>query len=132
MVHETPSWRPEKSYRIVIVEDDDEVRRSLSMLLGARGFQISSFASSEDLLTKGAPPDTDCLLVDYKMGSMNGLDLLRRLRTVGVTAPALMITGYFSNNLSRLAQEAGYRAVIEKPPSVDPLLAMIQTCVQVV
>lgn len=112
---------------IVVVEDDESVRRSLTLLLRARGFSVDVFRSGIELLASRRLPEADCLVIDYKMPNMNGLDLLRSLRDQGLNTPALMITGYFSNTLSSEAAEAGYDSVFEKPSFGVGLLDRIQS-----
>lgn len=101
--------------RVVLIEDDDEVRRSLTLLLRARGFSVDVFRNGMEILSNRSLPQSDCMLIDYKMPGMNGLALLRKLREAGLQTPALMITGFFSNTLLQRAKDAGYSDVVEKP-----------------
>lgn len=114
--------KPLESGHIILVEDDENVRRSLTLLLRARGFTVEVYRSAVELLTNRTLPKADCYLIDYKMPNMDGLDLIRRLRELGIKAPALMITGFFSNTLKARAEDAGYADVIEKPPVGSALL----------
>lgn len=114
--------RPLESGHIVLVEDDENVRRSLTLLLRARGFTVEVYRNAMELLTNRSMPRADCYLIDYKMPRMDGLDLIKRLRELGVVAPALMITGFFSNTLKARAEAAGFSDVIEKPPLGDILM----------
>lgn len=114
--------KPLESGHIVLVEDDENVRRSLTLLLRARGFTVEVYRSPAELLTNRTLPKADCYLIDYKMPKMDGLDLIKRLRELGILTPALMITGFFSNTLKARAKDAGYADVIEKPPVGSALL----------
>lgn len=60
------------------------------------------------------------------MPRIDGLDLLRQLRTRGLLAPALLITGFVSTTLNKRAQAAGYIDVIEKPSPERLLVKKIQ------
>lgn len=112
--------------RVLIVEDDQAVRRSLTLLLRARGYALDVFRSGQELLaTQISATNSDCLLIDYKLPKIDGLSLLRKLRELGVKTPAYLITGYPSATLSRRATEAGFEAVIEKPASGDELSELI-------
>lgn len=117
------------SHKVVIVEDSEAVRRSLTLLLRTRGFAVEAFASAIELVSMRHVPDADCLLIDYKMPKMDGLTLLSRLRSLGCLAPAILITGYVTNELRRRALEAGFVSVIDKPPErlklVDEIHAVI-------
>jgi len=115
--------------RLVLVEDDENVRRSMTMLLRARGFKIDSYRSGAEFLMMQGQKDADCLLIDYKMPRIDGLEVMRRLRDLQDTTPGIMITGYFSNTLRGKALSAGYSEILEKPATplavVDAVKAII-------
>lgn len=113
---------PIKRGRVILVEDDREVRDSLTMLLRAWGFSVEVFQTGTQMLMNRYLPDGDCLLIDYKMPYLNGIELLTRLRRAGSDVPALLITGVFSNTLMEKALAAGFSDVLEKP-GLDRVLA---------
>jgi len=69
----------------------------------------------------------DCLLIDFKMPRIDGLEVMRRLRDQDDQTPGILITGYYSNSLKYQASEAGFREVIEKPASPDTLIQAIMS-----
>lgn len=113
--------------RVALVEDDEQVLRSLKMLLRARGFAVDAYRSGLELLSNHASLQVDCMLIDYKMPRLDGLELLQRLRDLGNTTPALMITGYFSTTLKDRAVTAGFVDVIEKTSQPQNLLDSIHS-----
>lgn len=120
--------RSEKGFltgRVVVIEDDDSVRRSLTMMLRARGFTVKVYRSGVELLSNRTPIDAHCMLVDYKMPRVDGLTLLSRLREAGNVTPALMMTGFFSSTLRGRALDAGYSEVLEKPMHSASLMSWI-------
>lgn len=112
--------------RIILVEDDDNVRRSTTMMLRARGFQIDTFRSATEFLLMDGRHGGDCLLIDYKMPRIDGLELMRRLRAIDDQTPAIMITGYYSDSLQARAISVGYTSIIEKPTSPAALIDLIR------
>lgn len=68
----------------------------------------------------------DCLLVDYKMPRIDGLELMRRTRQLNDQTPGIMITGYYSDSLKERALKAGFLSVIEKPTTPSSLDAVIR------
>ena len=57
----------------------------------------------------------DCMIIDYKMPRIDGLELMRRIRRLNDLTPGIMITGFYSNHLKERAVQAGYADVLEKP-----------------
>lgn len=112
MPHSLPSdGRP----RIALVEDDIEVRRSLQLLLYGHGWDVRAFSSSQAVLDDPKANDAVCLVADYRLPEIDGVELLRRLRQCGWQGQALLITGYPSPELESAARDAGYAHVMEKP-----------------
>jgi len=99
---------------VVIVDDDPAVRSSLAFSLQTEGFSVRSYASGAELLND-VPVDTaGCLVIDYQLPGMNGLDLLAELRRRQITAPAILITTH-PNAAVRARAAATGTIVIEKP-----------------
>ena len=124
-VNEAAEQAPPITGRVVVIEDDENVRRSLTMVLRARGFAVEVFRSGVELLSNRTPIDAHCMIIDYKMPRIDGLALLSRLREAGNTTPALMMTGFFSTTLRDRALEAGFAEVLEKPMQGAPLMTWI-------
>lgn len=113
--------------RLVLVEDDENVRRSMMMSLRARGFYVDTYRSGPEFLTMNGRHDGDCLLIDYKMPRIDGLELIRRIRKQNDHTPAIMITGFFSDSLKDRAISAGFSNVLEKPSTPSALEVMIHS-----
>lgn len=101
--------------RLILVEDDENVRRSMTMLLRTRGFRIDAYRNGTELLMMNGQHGGDCLLIDYKMPRIDGLELMRRTREIDDQTPAIMITGFYSDSLQQRALQVGYSSVVEKP-----------------
>ena len=110
-----------------VIDDSAAVRRSLSVLLGARGYSAMSFEGAEEFLESPAKSSFDFLLVDYKLDGMLGTDLLKKLRQDGVTTPAAMLLGWETSGLERLAHEAGFVSFIRKPMLNHTLFSVINS-----
>lgn len=113
--------------RIVLVEDDENVRRSTTMLLRARGFQVDAYRSGAEFLTVRGQHGGDCLLIDYKMPHVDGLEVMRRLRLGNDRTPGIMVTGFYSNSLNQRALQAGFAKVIEKPATPSIVVEAIES-----
>ncbi|WP_262030144.1 response regulator transcription factor [Microvirga sp. Mcv34] len=111
---------------ILVIEDDDAVRRSLKFALELEGLEVHLYESGEQLLADPDLPPTRCLVVDYTMPGMDGITLVERLRQLLVTLPALLITARSSPALRERALRSGFRQVLEKPLEDSSLLDRIR------
>jgi two-component system response regulator FixJ len=99
---------------IIVVEDDDSLRHSLRFWLAVEGFVVRTYANGSELLGAADLPDRGCLVVDYNLPDMTGLDLVAQLRTRHIALPAILITTNPSGIVRRRAEKAGV-PMIEKP-----------------
>jgi two-component system, LuxR family, response regulator FixJ len=106
---------PPRKSMIYVVDDDYDVRTSLRFLLETEGFDVRTFRSGVALLGSSTRNRADCLVVDYKMAELDGLELALRLRRLHVSTPIILITGYPDENISAKASSAGVRQVLLKP-----------------
>ena len=101
--------------RLLIVEDDPGVRRSMQLLFHGQGFDVRAYGSGEALLADSRAEDPACLVADYRMQGLDGIALLSTMRTRGWAGPAVLVTGFPSPDIAARATAAGYGAVFEKP-----------------
>ena len=111
---------------IYVVDDDSDFLGSLQFLLETDGFAVRTFKSGAALLGDAASNDADCFVIDYKMPNMNGLDLIKRLRSKHVSAPIILITGHPDEHISERAASAGVHHVLRKPLLDDSLISHIR------
>jgi len=111
---------------IYVVDDDLDVLGSLQFLLETDGFDVRTFKSGAALLGDAGSNDADCFVIDYKMPHMNGLDLVKRLRNLDISAPIILITGYPDEHISEMAATAGVRHVLRKPLLDESLIGHIR------
>jgi two-component system response regulator FixJ len=112
---------------IYAVDDDPAVLASLRFLLETEGFRVKTFANGPALLASSLPGPSDCLVIDYKMSGMNGLELLRHLRDRQVSSPAVLVTVY--EGLAEKAAASGIRHVVMKPHIDESLVAHVQAAI---
>ena len=99
---------------VVVIDDDSAVLNSLRFSLELEGFSVDAYRSGCELLTQETHPKSGCLVIDYNLPDMNGLDLLAALRRSGVTVPAIPITTN-PNALIRGNAAAARVPIVEKP-----------------
>jgi len=105
---------PDAKPVVLVIDDDPAMRSSLKFSLEIEGFAVRLYADAYDLLNETQLPAKSCMLIDYYMPAMNGLELLARLRDRGVSIPAMVITGYPNRRLRDRIAAAGV-PLIEKP-----------------
>ena len=102
---------------ILLVDDDAAVRNALKFSLEMEGFSVRLYATPEALLAEQHLPDGGCLVIDYRMPEIDGLELVERLRKRGVTLPVFIISGRVTGSLRARASGLGVSDVLEKPLS---------------
>ncbi len=77
---------------VILVDDDPAVAHAVQFSFDLEGLNVCSFMDGESLLASGDLPKRGCLVLDYQLPGLNGLDLLERLRANGIRMPAVLIT----------------------------------------
>ncbi|MBV8402355.1 MAG: response regulator [Acetobacteraceae bacterium] len=116
--------RPER--RVYIVDDDEAVRDSLSVLLESKAYTVGSFGSAPEFLAAASSLPFGCLIVDIRMPEMDGLELQQRLIERTLNFPMIVITGHGDVPLAVRAMKAGAVDFIEKPFTAEAILDGLQ------
>lgn len=111
---------------VIVVDDDAAVRDSLKFALELEGLNVRLYGGGDEVLAATDLPCTGCLVVDYFMPVMTGLELVDRLRRRHVELPAILITAKATDDMRRRAKRAGFRQVLEKPLEDSALLDSIR------
>ena len=113
--------------QISIIDDDESVRKTTTLLIESFGFQARGFDSAEKFLTSGHVNDTSCLVVDILMPGMNGLQLQSQLTAAGNRIPIIFMTAQEDEESRRRAVQAGAIAFLNKPLKDVQLLQIIHS-----
>ncbi|WP_421578375.1 response regulator FixJ [Shinella sp. M31] len=114
------------SYVVHVVDDEEPVRKSLAFLLTMSGFTLRVHESATHFLDAAPTVVKGCLVTDLRMPDMSGIDLLERLRMMGATIPAIVITGHGDVPMAVAAMKAGAIDFIEKPFEDEILIEAIK------
>lgn len=109
-----------------LIDDDEEVRRSLAFLLGTAGVAVKVYESANRFLEKFQISQDDCIICDVRMPGIDGLQLLHLLRQKSVKTPVIIMTGHADIALAVEAMKAGAVDFIEKPFADEVLLQAIE------
>ncbi len=111
--------------RVLVVDDDPSVLRSLRRLISASGFEVKTFDRPSELLACETPRSNACMVVDIDMPEMNGIEMCEVLKRAGRGLPAILITGRTDSKIRSLAAQSDAVAVLFKPFDEEPLLDAI-------
>ena len=119
-----------KAMKIAIVDDEKDMRQSISQWLALSGFDTETFASAEDAL-KAVTADYPGIVVrDIRMPGMDGMSLLRKLKSVDSTLPVIMITGHGDVPMAVEAMRIGAFDFLEKPFNPDRMTELAKKATQ--
>ena len=108
--------------QIILVNDDQALRRSLQLLLRGHGYRVRAYADARSLVDDPEALSALLLVADYRMPQSNGFDVLRALRKEGWAGSAVLITGFGSPQLIEDAKSEGFDAILDKPVRPNLLL----------
>jgi two-component system, LuxR family, response regulator FixJ len=115
---------------VAVIDDDEPVRDSLSLMLSNHGFGVCSFASGEQFIAAlqggGLPV---CIVCDIRMPGLSGLELQKMLSKKWPMLPLVLITGHGDVEMAVAALKAGAHDFIEKPFAPDRLIESISSAV---
>lgn len=101
--------------RVLLVEDDAAVRRSLQLLLSAHGYEVRAYAKGAGLARDSEALRTDAMIADLVIPDGNAVTLLSELRGAGWEGPAILMSGHLTNEWAERALAHGYSAAFSKP-----------------
>ncbi len=125
-----PSAEGHRPARIVLAEDDAELRRIIAGKLRAGGYEVIEIESgtllADFLIVRGGIDDIDAIVSDVRMPGLSGLDMLAYLSARGYATPTILITGFGDWSLRREAANFGALTVFDKPVDVDDLVQFVR------
>jgi two-component system response regulator FixJ len=113
-----------------VVDDDAAVRDSLAFALETADLKARTFESALALLDEFPNLEGGCIVTDVRMPEMNGLELVRRLKTLGAPHPIIVMTGHADVPLAIEAMKAGVLDFLEKPFDDDVLIASVKVALE--
>ena len=115
---------------VYVVDDDEAILESLSMLLRSVGLECQVFSNGTDFLRSLDPSRHACLLADIRMPGMSGLELQERLIEKHIAIPTIFITGHGDVPMAVGAMKSGALDFIQKPFRDQDLIDRIHEALQ--
>ena len=119
---ETPPW-------IAVVDDDLAVLRALSRLLRTRSFRVKTYGSGQEFLAALPEGLPQCLIVDFQMPEMNGLELEQHLISNGIAIPTILITAHGDTAIHSPPDGDTFVARLRKPLHDEALFSAIERAI---
>ncbi|CAG2136227.1 response regulator [Cupriavidus plantarum] len=111
---------------VAIVDDDESVRLATSRLVRSLGWEVRPYDSARAFLDSGRIGEADCVITDFQMPGMTGLEMQRTLTARHYSVPVIFITAYCTDAVRRQALDSGAMSVLPKP--VDG--ASVKACLE--
>ncbi len=112
--------------RILVIDDEAEIRRSVRMILEYEGYEVIEASSGPEGVTLAERETPDLVFLDIKMPGMDGLDALQRIKAANDTLPVVIISGHGTVSTAVEATKAGAFDFIEKPLASERVLVTIR------
>ncbi len=117
-------------YKILIVDDDENLLKSLKKILSLKHYSVDAVANSSQVDTLLATHHYHSILLDVKMPGINGLDLLKIIMQKSPSTPVIMVSGQSNIEITMLAIKEGAYDFIEKPIDPERLLITLKNALE--
>ena len=112
--------------RILLIDDEEDMRRSSAQALELFGLEVTTFSSAEPVLELVGYGFDGVVVSDIRMPGMDGMTLLQRIREVDAEIPVILVTGHADVQLAVCAMRAGVYDFLEKPFTAQHLAGIIR------
>ena len=116
--------------RILVVDDEDAIRRSLTMMFEFEGFDCETASSGPEAVQVIERSEIDLVVLDVKMAGLDGLETLRLLRERAKDVPVIMLSGHGTVKTAVEATRLGAFDFLEKPPETEKLLVAARNALE--
>ncbi|RKG87269.1 response regulator [Corallococcus terminator] len=135
---EDPAMAPARATRILVADDQSEMRTLIRKMLVRRGYEVVEASDGPDLvrvlidgLTEDEARAPDLIITDVRMPGFTGLEVLARLRREQWDTPVILITAFGDAKLHSEAQRLGAAYVLDKPFELDELRNAVEAALAV-
>jgi len=115
---------------LLVVDDEDGIRESLSSILVDEGYHVEAVGSAEAALERAAAGDIEVVLLDVWLPGIDGLEALSRLQAATRPPAVIMISGHGTIETAVRATKLGAFDFIEKPLSLEKIIVLVRNAIQ--
>jgi two-component system, LuxR family, response regulator FixJ len=116
--------------KVYVIDDDEAMRDSLDFMLGAADFHVTVFESAHQFLYTLSSTEFGCVVSDVRMPGIDGIELLKRLKTNRSLLPVVIMTGHGDVQLAVEAMKLGAVDFLEKPFEDERIIGMIDVALR--
>ncbi len=127
--YEKPS-RPCEKPLVRIVDDEEDQRQSLSMMLSMEGWETAAYASAKAFFAGDAPSRPGCLILDVRMPDVSGIEMQAMLKAREYPLPIIFLTGHADVDMAVHVLKEGAKDFLQKPVDAERLLQAVAAVVQ--
>ncbi|MDX2270279.1 MAG: sigma-54 dependent transcriptional regulator [Bryobacter sp.] len=117
--------------RILLVEDEEKLRRLVALHLEEEGHEVRAYGSAEEALEREGAGAAELVITDLKLPGMDGLSFLGRLREMEAEAPVIVMTAFGNIDTAVAAMKQGALDFLQKPFSLEHLSAVVEKAASV-
>src|SRR5690242_4286629 len=114
------------SNMVFVIDDDESVRKSLKRLLKSENYEAEAFESASDFLERAPCPGPACVIVDFRMPGLNGIEFQQALIDRRRPEQLIFITGHGNVPMCAQAMKAGAVDFLQKPFKPRELLKCVE------
>jgi len=112
--------------KVLVVDDEHLVRAHLRRALELRGYRVDEAGSGDAGLSRFAASAPDVIVLDFMLGDMTGIDVIRRIRETGSRVPIVLSSGYLDTAAERELDPTSFQAFLRKPYRTEDLMLAIE------
>jgi FixJ family two-component response regulator len=120
-----------REFIISVIDDDESFRAALVGLLRSLGYEAQGFTSAVEFINSGAEGSCDCIITDFCMPKMSGLELIKQLTARGSAVPVIMVTGRPEPGLEAKAAAGGAVCLLMKPFEDEALIGYLERALKI-
>lgn len=111
--------------KILVVDDDRRIVKTTCDILRIKGHEAVAAYSGEEGMEKLKSHPPDCVLMDFKMPGIDGIEAMKRMKQIAPAIPVIIVSAYLTDELVETARQAGAYAVLGKPLNVPTILSFL-------
>ena len=115
---------------VFIIDDDEQVRESVTDLLHSVGLGAQAFGSTQEFMRAKRPDAPGCIVLDVRLPGVSGLEFQRTLADSNIQLPVIFLTGHGDIGMSVRAIKSGAEEFLTKPFGEQELLDAVQACIE--